>query len=158
MACIKKRCQNPCLQACGTNAECTVVSHTPICICPEGYTGDASMQCIPKALTVNKPLSPCEPSPCGHNTECRENSGAGACFCVNGYIGNPYQGCNPECLVNSDCPSNRACTRNKCIDPCPGTCALNTDCQVVNHSPLCTCRPNYTGDPFKHCYLKSTYT
>lgn len=153
LACINRKCQNPCERACGTNAECRVVSHSPICICPEGYRGDASVQCSPVSM-VPEVVSPCTPSPCGTNAECREQLGAGACICIAGYFGNPYEGCHPECLVNSDCPSNKACTRNKCIDPCPGTCAVNADCQVVNHSPLCTCRQGYVGDPFTQCHLK----
>lgn len=153
MACINKKCQDPCVGACGFNAECRVVSHSPICVCPSGYTGDASVQCIVPTV-ISEPLAPCTPSPCGPNAVCKEQSGAGACLCVGGYFGNPYEGCRPECLVNSDCSSNKACIRNKCFDPCPGTCANNADCQVVNHSPLCTCRQGYTGDPFSQCIVK----
>lgn len=154
MACINKKCQNPCNQACGINADCRVVSHTPVCICPEGYSGDASVRCMKFDLIPITSVSPCTPSPCGANAECIEQSSAGACMCVRGYFGNPYEGCHPECLVNSDCSSNKACTRNKCIDPCPGTCAVNADCQVINHSPMCFCRTGYTGDPFRQCVLK----
>lgn len=154
MACINTKCQDPCAQACGINAECRVISHTPICVCPEGFTGDAAVQCNTNALAHIEPINPCTPSPCGANAECKEQLGAGACMCITGYFGNPYEGCRPECLVSSDCPSNKACTRNKCIDPCPGTCAANADCQVVNHSPLCTCQQGYTGDPFSQCILR----
>lgn len=157
LACINKKCQNPCLQACGVNAECRVVSHTATCFCPEGYSGDAAIQCTLNALVPQDNLSPCSPSPCGTNAECKQQFGAGACFCLKGYFGNPYEGCRLECLVNSDCPSNKACTRNKCINPCSGTCAVNADCQVVNHSPLCTCLPQYTGDPFRLCVLQRMY-
>lgn len=154
MACINKKCQNPCLNACGFNAECQVVSHTAICKCPESYTGDAAVHCSPQRLiSISTPsLSPCTLSPCGPNAECRERLGAGACLCRNGYYGNPYEECRPECVVSSDCPSNKACTTNKCIDPCPGTCASNADCQVVNHLPLCTCPQGLTGDPFRQCF------
>lgn len=153
LACINKKCQNPCVNTCGTNAECRVVSHTPICICPELYSGDPTVQCNKLDIYIVPP-SPCNPTPCGPNAECVERAGAGACLCVKGYFGNPYEGCHPECLVNSDCSSNKACTRNKCIDPCPGTCAANANCVVVNHSPMCTCREGYTGDPFRQCILK----
>lgn len=37
------------------------------------------------------------------------------------------------------------------IDPCPGTCGQNADCQVINHLPSCICRGGYTGDPFVFC-------
>lgn len=98
-------------------------------------------------------LSPCVPSPCGANAICREQKGAGSCTCLPEYIGNPYDGCRPECVLSSDCPSNRACMRNKCTDPCPGICGQNADCQVVNHLPQCSCRPGYTGDPFRYCNI-----
>lgn len=156
LACVDKKCKNPCLQACGINAECKVISHTAACFCPDGYSGDAAIQCILTSLVPTESISPCSPSPCGPNAECKERSGAGACVCLSGYFGNPYESCHPECVVNTDCPSNKACKRNKCTDPCPGTCAINADCQVVNHSPLCTCRVLFTGDPFRQCVLTGT--
>lgn len=95
--------------------------------------------------------SPCIPSPCGANAVCREQNGAGSCTCLPEYFGNPYESCRPECVVNTDCPSNKGCVRNKCVDVCPGVCGLNAECQVVSHVPLCTCWPSYTGDPFRVC-------
>lgn len=53
--------------------------------------------------------------------------------------------------MSSDCPSQLACLRQKCEDPCPGTCGINARCQVVNHSPICSCPPLTTGDPFIRC-------
>ncbi|CAH1999189.1 unnamed protein product, partial [Acanthoscelides obtectus] len=97
--------------------------------------------------------NPCEPSPCGANAVCKERNGAGSCVCLPEHIGNPYEGCRPECVINSDCPSNKACIRNKCLDPCPGTCGQNANCQVINHLPSCTCIPGYTGDPFRFCSI-----
>jgi len=101
--------------------------------------------------------TPCVPSPCGANAVCREHNNAGSCTCLPDYFGNPYEGCRPECVINSDCPSNKACVRNKCVDPCPGTCGQNADCQVVNHLPTCTCRPGFTGDPFQFCRVIPVY-
>lgn len=95
--------------------------------------------------------TPCVPSPCGANAICREQNGAGSCSCLSEYFGNPYENCRPECIVNPDCPSNKACIQNKCMDPCPGTCGINAECQVVGHVPLCSCWPSYTGDPFRIC-------
>jgi hypothetical protein len=105
------------------------------------------------AIAPAEHLSPCSPSPCGANAQCREQNGAGACTCLQDYIGNPYEGCRPECVLNSDCPYNKACIKNKCQDPCPGTCGQNAVCQVVNHLPSCTCNPGYTGEPFRYCNL-----
>jgi hypothetical protein len=155
-ACINQKCRDPCPGSCGANTECRVVSHTPVCICLAGYTGDPFTQCsILQREPVYETSTPCNPNPCGSNAQCREQNGAGACTCTADYIGNPYEGCRPECVLNSDCPSNKACIRNKCQDPCPGTCGQNADCQVVNHLPSCTCYQGYTGDPFRLCRIES---
>lgn len=154
LACINQKCKDPCPGACGLNAECRVVSHTPMCVCISGYVGDPFSQCTVQSAPTEQ-ATPCIPSPCGANAVCREQNKAGSCTCLPDYIGNPYEGCRPECVLNSDCPSNRACIRNKCEDPCPGTCGQNADCQVVNHLPSCTCRLGYTGDPFRYCNIQA---
>lgn len=46
LACINQRCQDPCIGSCGANADCRVVSHTPMCTCLSGYTGDPFTQCL----------------------------------------------------------------------------------------------------------------
>ena len=89
----------------------------------------------------------CNPSPCGPNSLCNN----GICTCTAGYFGDPYQGCRPECVINSDCLPSRACVNNKCIDPCPGICGRNAECNVINHIPTCSCIDNYEGDPFTLC-------
>lgn len=91
------------------------------------------------------------PSPCGTNSICKEQNGAGSCTCLPEYYGNPYEGCRPECVLNTDCASNKACSNYKCKNPCPGTCGQNAECQVVNHLPMCSCYQGYTGDPFRYC-------
>lgn len=55
--------------------------------------------------------------------------------------------------VNEDCPGSRACLNNKCIDPCPGFCGLNAQCEAREHVPICSCLPRYTGDPFSACHI-----
>lgn len=45
LACINRKCRNPCPGSCGSNTECRVVSHTPMCVCIAGYTGDPFTQC-----------------------------------------------------------------------------------------------------------------
>lgn len=45
LACINRKCKDPCPGSCGANTECRVVSHTPMCICIGGYTGDPFTQC-----------------------------------------------------------------------------------------------------------------
>lgn len=153
LACINQKCKDPCPGVCGTNAECRVVSHAPNCFCNAGYIGDPFIRCFIEEVRPVENINPCVPSPCGGNAICREQNEAGSCVCLPDYIGNPYEGCRPECVLNTDCPSNKACIRNKCQDPCPGTCGQNADCQVINHLPSCTCRQGYTGDPFTYCAL-----
>lgn len=60
--------------------------------------------------------------------------------------------CRPECVVSSECPTNRACVNQKCADPCPGICGQNARCETINHSPICSCNQRYTGDPFVRCF------
>ncbi len=103
-----------------------------------------------KPTAVEKPR-PCEPNPCGTNAQCKEQNGAINCVCPTDYTGDPYTSCRPECLINTDCPRDKSCSRNRCIDPCPGTCGANADCRVVNHIPVCACKESFTGDPYGSC-------
>lgn len=59
--------------------------------------------------------------------------------------------CRPECVASSECSQDKACVSQKCVDPCPGTCGLNAKCRAVNHNPICSCSPGFTGDPFTRC-------
>lgn len=90
------------------------------------------------------------PSPCGPYSECRRVDNHAVCSCQREYIGTP-PACRPECMVSSECALNKACVNKKCSDPCPGTCGPDARCQVVNHNPICSCAPGFTGDPFVRC-------
>ncbi len=169
-ACINQKCRDPCPGTCGLNARCNVVNHNPICSCSPGFEGDPFVRCI---KTERKPLStylyclyvlflhlgrpvvepsgnPCVPSPCGPNSQCRVVGTQAACSCLPNYIGRSPN-CRPECTINAECPSNLACINEKCRDPCPGSCGVQTTCVVVNHSPVCQCQVGFTGDPFAGC-------
>lgn len=74
------------------------------------------------------------------------------CRCLTNYNGSPPF-CRPECTVNSDCPNTKACVNERCIDPCPGSCGLNSACNIINHVPNCVCRPGYEGDAFVKCHI-----
>lgn len=153
LACINQKCRDPCPGSCGSNAECKVINHIPMCICNQGYEGDPFVSCKQKLQPPTEVILPCNPSPCGPNAICKDHNGAGSCQCLPDYFGNPYEGCRPECILNSDCPSNKACMQNKCRDPCSGTCGQNTICQVINHVPSCVCIQDYTGDPYRYCTI-----
>lgn len=95
-------------------------------------------------------VEPCAPSPCGPYSICRVVGERAVCSCQSDYIGAPPQ-CRPECISTSDCQLDRSCINKRCIDPCPGTCGNNALCRVVGHSPICSCRTGFTGDPFVQC-------
>lgn len=97
---------------------------------------------------------PCNPSPCGVNTRCDN----GVCYCLPEYFGNPNAGCRPECVLNTDCSSNRACIRNKCVDPCANACGQGAICEVFNHIPMCSCPSGTTGSALISCQIfKGTF-
>ena len=98
-----------------------------------------------------QPPRPCDPNPCGTNAQCKSQNGAINCVCPSDYVGDPYSSCRPECLLNTDCPRDKSCLRNKCIDPCAGACGVDADCRVTNHIPICNCKETYTGDPYGSC-------
>lgn len=97
-------------------------------------------------------VNPCVPTPCGPFSTCQDRGGYPSCTCMPNYIGSPPY-CRAECSINSDCTGNKACIREKCQDPCPGSCGVNALCTVIDHIPACTCPDGYTGDPFRNCYL-----
>lgn len=98
-------------------------------------------------------FNPCLPSPCGPNSQCRNIGMTPSCSCLPEYTGSPPN-CRPECSINAECSSNLACIREKCRDPCPGSCGVRAQCSVINHTPICSCPPGYTGDPFTNCVIK----
>lgn len=169
LACINNQCKDPCVGTCGFNAECVTQNHQPRCSCLPGFDGDPFSTCNPiqgKCLlfslrdvcsiellsVVEAPRDPCNPSPCGSNALCKQRNGAGSCVCQKDFFGDPYVGCHPECVMNNDCEASKACLLRKCQDPCPGSCGLNAECQVVNHRPSCFCLPRYTGNALAACY------
>lgn len=105
----------------------------------------------PVEPNIAQPSTPCDPNPCGTNAQCKTQNGAINCVCPAGYVGDPYSSCRPECVLNTDCPRDQSCSRNRCIDPCPGTCGINADCRVANHIPVCGCKEAFTGDPYESC-------
>ncbi|CAH2015289.1 unnamed protein product [Acanthoscelides obtectus] len=147
LACINEKCKDPCPGSCGIGAVCEVRNHNPNCACPPGYSGDAFVTCIYVPPQLPAPKDPCHPNPCGPNARCND----GTCTCLPEYQGDPYRECRPECVLNSDCPRDKACINRKCKDPCPGICGQNAECTVFNHVPSCNCLQEYSGNPFVLC-------
>lgn len=100
-------------------------------------------------ITQNR-ADPCVPSPCGPNSLCQNIRDIASCTCKPDYEGSPPN-CKPECSINQDCVGNLACINNKCRDPCPGSCGINAECQVISHFSVCTCIDGYTGNAFTQC-------
>jgi len=153
--CTNNRCRDPCPGLCGTDAVCRVISHSAMCYCQPGYSGDPYVRCEPHIQREPVEIvQPCNPNPCGTFAECRQQNGVGSCQCLPEYFGNPYEGCRPECVLDSDCPSQLACVNQKCRDPCPGSCGQNAECFVRNHLPTCNCLSGYVGDPYRYCNIE----
>ena len=45
--CMGEKCRDPCPGSCGVGAICSAIRHTPMCSCPEGFTGDPFTNCEP---------------------------------------------------------------------------------------------------------------
>ena len=73
-----------------------------------------------------------------------------ACSCQPNFVGRPPN-CRPECIINAECPRDKACQKERCLDPCPGSCGINARCLTINHAPVCTCITGFSGDPFSGC-------
>lgn len=98
------------------------------------------------------PSDSCALSSCGFNAKCSVQEGVAVCICSLNHYGNPYVACRPECIIDTDCPRYLDCVRNRCIDPCPGTCGVGALCEVLNHQPTCTCPNGYSGNPLQRCH------
>ncbi|XP_065211196.1 neurogenic locus notch homolog protein 1-like [Planococcus citri] len=145
-ACRELKCQDVCVGKCGNNAQCQMINHEPICSCKPGFTGNPFVYCI------KEEKNPCNPSPCGPNSECHKEDNHAVCSCQNNYFGSPPKTmCRPECNSDSECPQNKACRELKCQDVCVGKCGNNAQCQMINHEPICSCKPGFTGNPFVYC-------
>lgn len=66
-ACVNLKCIDPCPGTCGIGARCEVISHNPICSCPNGK-GNPFVSCVfeeERTPEPSLPENPCSPSPCG---------------------------------------------------------------------------------------------
>lgn len=54
-ACINEKCRDPCPGSCGILTQCSVLNHTPMCKCLDGYTGNPFTVChsIPPVPSKN---------------------------------------------------------------------------------------------------------
>lgn len=100
----------------------------------------------------NTTAQPCTPNPCDPNAPCDTYGNQFAvCDPCNGPDSSNNPACRPECVLSSDCAFNKACLRNRCVDPCPGSCGVNAECTVYQHDPICRCVHGFIGNPYEHC-------
>lgn len=170
-SCINLYCVDPC--NCGPNADCTVRNHYPICTCKPGYSGNALVDCVKlectnddecpfdKVCSKNKCIHTCIVNdPCPISAECYGQNHRSACRCPPGLEGNPFNRCERvECHSDYECPGNRACIDNHCLDPCKDVpnppCARNAICHVQNHAAQCRCPEHLPmGNPLAYCEAK----
>merc|ERR1712106_9783 len=145
--CRDRNCINPCIVAnpCATNAVCDVRQHSVTCNCPSGFTGDPFSNCYAieprpectadpdcpqdQACINERCINPCIiDNPCAPQARCTARAHHPVCTCPEGYGGDPYRQCyRPECRVDNDCPVNRACINENCLNPC-----INVECRTDN--------------------------
>ena len=104
-------------------------------------------------------MNPCSvDNPCARTAECTVDGHRAQCKCPPGFTGDPYSQCVPifdgECRADPDCPDNRACISNQCLDPCTvdSPCGKSAICEATSHRALCRCPSGWAGDPHTECY------
>lgn len=116
------------------------------CVCGVGF-----------ALIGNKceDINECLKNPCPLNSNCENTLGSFTCICVNGTVLEQISGnCRipGECSNDDDCSYETKCHNNRCTNPCDKlTCGVNAVCSVFNHNPICECKQDSQGDPYKEC-------
>lgn len=56
LACMNEKCQDPCINACGQNAKCSVSLHVARCSCVDGLVGDPFISCHIPVLYLPRKL------------------------------------------------------------------------------------------------------
>lgn len=169
---IKNKCVdiNECSSSpCHTSAVCKNTIGSYSCECAQGTISDSKTggckkpgdcfidsDCPDSAVCENSRCkNPCELSKaCGKNAKCEAEGHRANCHCPTLTTGDPKTECvRIECLVNTDCPSNKACINTQCKDPCSidHYCGERADCFTENHIAVCSCQPGSTGDPLLGC-------
>lgn len=160
-ACMNNKCINPCSRnVCGIKATCKVLNHSPLCSCIPPLIGNPLFECYPQSgkyilllfhinilsnmtylfTFIVIEIDPCSSSPCNYNGECKVRNDVAYCI-------------YPECIINSDCPREKACLAQKCRDPCVNACGIDSICQTINHKPVCSCPSGFMGNPYIKCMI-----
>ncbi|XP_026683575.1 LOW QUALITY PROTEIN: neurogenic locus Notch protein-like [Diaphorina citri] len=126
---------------CGDQALCTDLGGGGVsCTCPPGCTGDPHQACVCTGLPPG-----CQ---CGQNANCTVQGGRQECVCPIEYpLGDPYVQ-YVECTSDDDCSYDKSCSGGKCTNMCSKSyqCSKHATCIVVQHKPMCLCKPCYLGN------------
>lgn len=162
-------CQNPCDNACGSNAECKVINRKPVCSCPLRFQPISDTAKDGCARTISKCLTDvdcggalcyngqcriaCRNSQdCSDGESCLKNVCVVACLdhsqcasglaCVEGH-------CTIGCRSNKECKQDQSCIENKCLNPCQSanSCGPNALCSIDQHHSQCSCPEGFEGNP-----------
>lgn len=165
-------------EQCGSNAQCLAIEHRAVCECIPGHGGNARIACTPlgcrsddecptdKACVNGKCNDPCTTTAlCAQDELCKVYHHRPQCACPPGTVPGK-NGCESErhipiCISDADCPSQKACLRGECVNPCNATqpCGVNAFCSVRDTLPvrtmICECLEGYTGNPAVQCDKRS---
>jgi hypothetical protein len=128
-ACIENQCLDPCIvySPCGKSGLCETTSHRPVCRCPSGWAGDPHTECY----------------------QCRFLDSFGCKGSPRLTFICPFL---DECQVDKDCPLDKACKSQECVNPCFTTqCGSKAQCEVDFHTAICVCPPGLQGNPLVAC-------
>ena len=57
-----------------------------------------------------------------------------------------------QCRTDQDCPLDKTCKNNECVDPCPFViCGSRAQCKPDQHRGLCICPSGMQGNPHVAC-------
>lgn len=146
MTCVGSRCKDPCANnICGENANCFVRNHTPICKCPETYSGDPFVACTPVLKIATEKEQTIEPNQISEEKQTSEKI---MTFDETTVAIFPN---NIECESSLECSEDKACIDYQCKDPCNNFCGNEAECKPIYHTPICSCNVGFTGDPYTEC-------
>ena len=170
--CLNRQCVPACsLETCAPNAECYAQNHRASCECLPGFTGDGKSICkllgcrtdtecpTNKACINAECKNPCDNTAvCAVNEMCQAYDHRPECACLPGFVPDNEKGCiEVGCSTDGECPSQTACIKGDCVNPCNVTmpCGVNSVCKVLDTLPvrtmICECLPGYQGNAALQC-------
>lgn len=123
---------------------------TAICLCPDGFTGQPSVECVPFECKISQDCdndkkcvdgsckNPCfERNVCGKNAMCRAEQHEASCVCLPNFAGD----------------ARVQCVESRILTCQPNSCGTNAMCRIDNDGVTsCYCPPLYPhGDAKVEC-------